>query len=88
MGWVSGRTDQHLHFERLNKFVPKVAWVKAVCVRSHLGARLRGRMATQRSKKRSDKVLGKGCWEGFLGRGPAMGFTAQRGSEKGSQKGF
>ena len=30
-----------------------------------LGARLRGRTATQRSKKGSEKVLGKGFSEGF-----------------------
>ena len=30
-----------------------------------MGARLRGRTATQRSKKGSEKVLGKGSWEGF-----------------------
>ena len=35
-------------------------------------------MATERSKKGSEKVLGR----------PAMGFTARKGSEKGSQKGF
>ena len=40
-----------------------------------LGARLRGRTATQRSKIR---VLGKGSGEGFWGRG------SQKGSEKGA----
>ena len=62
-------------------------------------------MATQRSKKGSEKVLGrvlgkgsgegfwgrvlgKGSGEGFRRRGPAMGFAVQKGSEKGSQKGF
>ena len=61
-----------------------------------LGARLRGRTATQRSKKGSEKVLervlGKGSGEGFWGRvlrrGSAMGFTVKKGCEKGSQKGF
>ena len=48
-----------------------------------LGARLRGRTATQRSKKGSEKVLGR-----VLGKG------SEKGSEKGacygfySQKGF
>ena len=60
-------------------------------------ARLRGRTATQRSEKGSEKVLervlGKGFWgrgsgEGVLRRGSAMGFTVKKGSEKGSQKGF
>ena len=52
-------------------------------------------MATQRSKKGSEKVLGR-FWEGFWGRvlrrvlkrGPALGFTVKKCSEKGSQKGF
>ena len=55
-----------------------------------LVARLRGRTATQRSKKKgSEKVLGR-----VLGkdsqkvRGPAMGFTVKKGSENGSRKGF
>ena len=64
--------------------------------RIFLGARLRGRTATQRSKKGSEKVLGrvlgKGSGEGVLRRvlrrGPAMGSTVKKGSEKGSQKGF
>ena len=57
-----------------------------------LGARLRGRMATQCSKKgyRSEKVLervlGKGSQK--LRRSSAMGFTVGKGSEKGSQKRF
>ena len=42
-----------------------------------LGARLRGRMATQRSKKGSEKVLGR-----VLGKG------SQKGSEKGACYGF
>ena len=51
-----------------------------------LGARLRGRMATQRSKKGSEKVLGS-----VLGMGSEHGtcntwFTVTKGSEKGSQK--
>ena len=55
---------------------------------------LGGRTATRRSKKGSEKVLGKGSESGegllrrVLRRGPAMGFTVQKGSEKGSQKGF
>ena len=54
--------------------------------RSKLGARLRGRTATQRSKKGSEKVLGrvpgKGPEKGFE-KGPAMGFLVKKGSEKG-----
>ena len=42
-----------------------------------MGARLRGRTATQRSKKGSEKVLG-----GVLGKG------SQKGSEKGACSGF
>ena len=47
-------------------------------------------MATQRSRKGCEKVLGRvlGFSEGVLRRGPAVGFTVKRGSEKGSQKGF
>ena len=56
-----------------------------------LGARLRGRTATQRSKKGSEKVLGrvlgKGSKEGSEKGTPAAGFTVKKGSEKGSQKG-
>ena len=64
-----------------------------------MGARLRGRTATQRSKKGSERVLGKGSGEGFWGRvlrrvlkrGLAVGFAVKRvlrrvlrrGSEKG-----
>ena len=48
-----------------------------------LGARLRGRTATQRSKKGSEnvlgRVLGKGFWGRVLRRGPAMGFTGKKG---------
>ena len=56
------------------------------------GARLRGRTATQRSKKGSEKVLG---W--VLGKGSQKDsekgvccgfFTVKRGSEKGSRKSF
>ena len=58
--------------------------------KDHLRGRLRGRTATQRSKKGSEKVLGrvlgKGSGEGVLRRvlrrGPAMGFTVKKGSEK------
>ena len=46
-----------------------------------LGARLRGRTATRRSKKGSEKVLGKGSQKG-------SGFYSTKGSEKGSQKAF
>ena len=42
-----------------------------------MGARLRGRTATQRSKKGSEKVLGR-----VLGKG------SQKGSEKGACYGF
>ena len=59
---------------------------------SYLGARLRGRTATQRSKIR---VLRR-FWEGFWGRGSrkgsekgaCCGFYSKKGSEKGSEKGF
>ena len=48
-------------------------------------------MATQRSKKGSEKVL-EGFWgrvlRRVLRRGSAMGFTVRKGSEKGSQKGL
>ena len=54
----------------------------------NLGARLRGRTATQRSKKGSEKGSGEGVLRRFLRRGPAMGFAVKKGSEKGSQKGF
>ena len=50
-----------------------------------LGARLRGRMATQRSKKGSEKGSGE---RRVLRRGLAVGFTLKKGSQKGSQKGF
>ena len=46
----------------------------AIGTHPKLGARLRGRTATQRSKK--------GSWKGFLGRG------SQKGSEKGACFGF
>ena len=52
----------------------------------HLGVRLRGRTATQRSKKGSEKVLekvlGKGS-QNVLRRGPAMAFAVKKGSQKG-----
>ena len=52
--------------------------------RGALGARLRGRTATQRSKKGSEKVLGKGrVLRRVLRRGPAVGFTVKKGSQKG-----
>ena len=57
-----------------------------------LGACLRGRTATQGSKKGSEKVLGrvlgKGSQKGSERGLPAVGFTVKQGSEKGSQKGF
>ena len=55
-----------------------------------LGAHLKGRTATQRSKKGSEKVLGRVLGKGrrVVRRGPAVGFTVYQGSEKGSQKGF
>ena len=56
------------------------------CLRT-LGARLRGRTATQCSKKGSGKGSGEGFWGRVLGRGPfSVGFTVKKGSEKGSQK--
>ena len=57
-----------------------------------VGARLRGRTATQRSKKGSEKVLGrvlgKGFWEGSpaqkgFEKGGCYGFYSKKGSEKG-----
>ena len=55
-----------------------------------LDARLRGRMATQRSKKGSEKVLGralgkdsqKGCE-----KGACYGFYSKKGLRSGSEKG-
>ena len=46
--------------------------------RSNLGARLRGRTATQRSKKGSGKVLGRVLGKRVLRRGPAVGFTVKK----------
>ena len=61
-------------------------------VRFQLDARLRGRTATQRSKNGSEKVPGRvlraGVLRRVLRRGPAVGFTVNKGSEKVSQKGF
>ena len=58
---------------------------QAITIRKHppppshaLGARLRGRMATQRSKKGSDKVLGR-----VLGGSEILRRLLRRGSEKG-----
>ena len=55
-----------------------------------LGARLRGRTATQRSKKGSEKilgrVLGKGSQKGSE-KGACYGLYSKEGSEKGSEKG-
>ena len=53
-----------------------------------MGARLRGRTATQRSKIRVLRTFWKGFWQRILRIGSAMGFTVEKGSEKGSQKGF
>ena len=50
-----------------------------------LGAHLRGRTATQRSKKGSERVLGKGSQKGSQ-KGSCYGFYRKKGSEKGSQK--
>ena len=58
----------------------RIGW----CESRELVARLRGCTATQRSKKGSEKVLGR-----VLGRTQlARGFTVKRGSEKGSRRGF
>ena len=58
----------------------------------HLGARLRGRTATQRSKKGSEKVLERVLGKGSQKRSEkgvfSTGFTVKKGSEKASQKGF
>ena len=55
------------------------------------GARPRGRTATQRFEKDSekvlDRVLGKGSQKGSE-KGACYGFYTYKGSEKGSQKGF
>ena len=56
-----------------------------------MGARLRGRMATQRCKKGSEKVLGRVLAKGSQNsseKGACYGFYSKTGSEKGSQKGF
>ena len=56
-----------------------------------LGARLRGRTATQRSKKGSEKVLGRvlrRVLRRVLKRGPAVDCAVKKESEKGSQKRF
>ena len=59
--------------------------------KQELGARPRGRMATQRSKKGSEKVLGrvlgKGSQKGSE-KGACYGFYSLNGSEQGSQTGF
>ena len=56
------------------------------------GTRLRGRTATQRSKKGSEKVLDRvlrrGFSEGFWEGGFPVDFNSKKGSEKGSLKGF
>ena len=44
-------------------------WIRRGCVSRSLGACLRGRTATQRSKKGSEKVLGR-----VLGKGFSEGF--------------
>ena len=55
-----------------------------------MGARLRGRTATQRSKKGSGKflerVLGR-VLKRVLRRGPAVGFAVKKGSQKGFLEG-
>ena len=55
-------------------------------------ARLRGRTATQRSKKGSEKVLGRVLEKGSQKGSEKCSFhgfyTVEKGSEKGSQKGF
>ena len=48
--------------------------------------RLRGRMGTERSEIRVLRRFWKGFWRRVLRR--ALGFTAKKGFEKGSQKGF
>ena len=59
-----------------------------------MGARLRGHTATQRSKIWVLRRFWEGFWGKVLRRGSAkgglfsMGFTVQKGSEQGSQKGF
>ena len=54
----------------------------------NLGARQRGRTATQHSKKGSEKVLGRVLQKGSE-KGACYGFySTKRCSEKGSQKGF
>ena len=59
-----------------------------------VGPRLRGRTATQRSKKGSGKGSGERFWgkvlgERFLGKGSCYGFAAKKEPcYKGSQKGL
>ena len=74
-------------FPRKKAGVPRwCVWLAA----KKLGARLRGRTATQRSKN-SEKALGRVVGEGSQKgseKGACCGFTVKKGSEKGSQKGF
>ena len=65
------RKNRCVQFDRANESQTLTANHRREKV--HLGARLRGRTATQRSKKGSEKVLEK-----VLGKG----------SQKGSEKGF
>ena len=62
---------------------PKLLFVVFSCEEHHLGARLRGCTATQRSKKGSEKVLGRVLGEGSHKRseagGPAVAFTGGKG---------
>ena len=62
-------------------------------LRLFLGASLRGRTATQRSKTRVlrrfwTRVLGKGFQKGCEKGAFFYGFYSKKGSEKGSRKGF
>ena len=73
----------HLVLEVFQTRVAHFCLLPCLHKNGQLGARLRGRKATRRSKKgveKDFKVL-----ERVLRIGFAMGFTVQRGSEKGSQ---
>ena len=72
-----GRTREHPALKTVSHRSKSQPPKKTYKIRHFLSARLRGRTATQRSKKGSEKVLG-----GALGKG------IQKGSEKGACYGF
>ena len=79
---------QSLHTEMLGTVWARNGSSSSRFRQRKLGARLRGRTATQRSKKGSGKGSGEGVLRRVLRRGPGVGCTVKKGSEKGSQKGF